>query len=141
MTVDQFRPGHHGSRNTGRPAESLIDRLAAGEQYAISFGGQGGPWLSTLAELVVDADLEQKLAGAVAVAERMLAPVADSIEIARPDGFHPLAWVRAADAGEPVPSDAELADFAVEAMLERELVGTGPNATIGDAVDARRKRR
>ncbi|WP_461666364.1 fatty acid synthase subunit beta domain-containing protein [Gordonia sputi] len=113
MTVDQFRPGHHGSRNTGRPAESLIDRLAAGEQYAISFGGQGGPWLSTLAELVVDADLEQKLAGAVAVAERMLAPVADSIEIARPDGFHPLAWVRAADAGEPVPSDAELADFAL----------------------------
>ncbi|UVE96492.1 ABC transporter substrate-binding protein [Dietzia sp. B32] len=27
---------------------------------------------------------------------------------------------------------AELADFAVEAMLERELVGNGPNATIGD---------
>lgn len=113
MTVDQFRPGAHGTRPTGGPAESLMDRLAAGERYAVSFGGQGGPWLSTLAELVVDADLEHKLATAVAVAERMVAPVADSLEIARPDGFHPLAWVRAADAGEEIPSDAELADFAL----------------------------
>ena len=32
---------------------------------------------------------------------------------------------------------AELADFAVEAMLERELVGNGPNATIGDFDDER----
>ncbi|MFT4125189.1 MAG: DUF1729 domain-containing protein, partial [Gordonia sp. (in: high G+C Gram-positive bacteria)] len=110
MTVDHHRSGTATHR--GRPAQTLIDRLAAGEPYAIAFGGQGTPWLPTLAELVIDADLEHRVAGIVESAERLIAPVAEDIMIARPDGFHPLSWVHALDAGEPVPADVALADFA-----------------------------
>ncbi|GAA1480330.1 type I polyketide synthase [Gordonia sinesedis] len=113
VTVDQFRPGAQDAAHAGRPAATLIDRLAAGEPYAISFGGQGGSWLPTLAELVIDADLEHRIAAVVAAAERLVEPVADRLTIARPDGFHPLSWVRALDAGEDVPSDRDLADFTL----------------------------
>ena len=55
MTVDQFRSGSQGAANAERPTTTLIERLTQGEPYAISFGGQGGAWLPTLTELVVDA--------------------------------------------------------------------------------------
>lgn len=146
MTVDQFRSGPQGAAHSGRPTTTLIDRLAAGEPYAISFGGQGSPWLPTLAELVVDADLEHRVAKIVAAAERIVDPVADRLTIAGGDGFHPLSWVRQLDAGEPVPSDLELADFtrsgpgvlltqiaAIEALKKQGLDTTAiaPTAVIG----------
>lgn len=111
MTVDQFRPGARDAAHAGRPRATLIDRLAAGEPYAISFGGQGGSWLPTLAELVIDAELEHRMAAVVAAAERLVEPVADRLTVARPDGFHPMSWVHALDAGEDVPGERELADF------------------------------
>ncbi|MFW0796464.1 fatty acid synthase subunit beta domain-containing protein [Gordonia sp. CPCC 205515] len=145
MTVDQYRPGAQGARKD-RPTTTLIDRLAAGEPYAISFGGQGSPWLPTLAELVVDADLEHRIAKVVAAAEHTIDPVADQLTIAGGDGFHPLSWVRELDAGEPVPSDTELADFtrsgpgvlltqiaAIEALKKQGLdtAAISPTAVIG----------
>ena len=33
-------------------ANALVDRLNAGEPYAVAFGGQGSAWLETLEELV-----------------------------------------------------------------------------------------
>ncbi|MFW0787361.1 fatty acid synthase subunit beta domain-containing protein [Gordonia sp. CPCC 206044] len=146
MTVDQFRSGSQGSAHADRPTATLIDRLSDGEPYAISFGGQGSPWLPTLAELVVDADLEHRIAQIVAAAERIIDPVADRITIALADGFHPLTWVRALDAEESVPTDTELADFtlsgpgvlltqlaAVEALKKQGLDTAliSPSAVIG----------
>ena len=113
MTVDQFRSGEQGSAQANRPATTLMNRLADGEPYAISFGGQGAPWLATLSELVIDADLEHRIGKVVSAAECLVSPVADQIAIARPDGFHPLTWVRAHDAGEPVPSEVALADASL----------------------------
>ncbi|MGV9826640.1 fatty acid synthase subunit beta domain-containing protein [Gordonia sp. NPDC003429] len=125
MTVDQFRPGAHGAANIGQPAQSLIERIAAGEPYAISFGGQGGPWLPTLAELVIDADLEHRMSTVVTAAERLVEPVADSLAVARPDGFHPISWIRSHDSGDDVPDDAALADFALSGpgVLLSQLAG------------------
>ncbi len=146
MTVDQFRTGTQGAASAGRPSTTLIDRLAAGEPYAISFGGQGGPWLPTLAELVVDADLEHRIAKIVEAAEQLVEPVVDEITVARADGFHPLTWVRALDAGEQTPGEAALADFtlsgpgvlltqiaAVEALKKQGLDTTAipPRSVIG----------
>ncbi|MDL9944630.1 DUF1729 domain-containing protein [Gordonia sp. ABSL11-1] len=146
MTVDHHRSGAQGAARAERPTTTLIDRLADGEPYAISFGGQGSPWLPTLAELVVDADLEHRIAKIVEAAERIIDPVADRITIAVADGFHPLAWVRALDAEESVPSDTELADFtlsgpgvlltqlaAIEALKKQGLDTTAiaPTAVIG----------
>ncbi len=146
MTVDQFRSGSQGSSHSDRPTATLIDRLTDGEPYAISFGGQGSPWLPTLAELVVDADLEHRIANIVNAAEQIIDPVADQIIVAGADGFHPLAWVRALDSEEPVPTDTELADFtlsgpgvlltqlaAIEALKKQGLDTTRipPTAVIG----------
>ncbi|MEE3850788.1 fatty acid synthase subunit beta domain-containing protein [Gordonia sp. LSe1-13] len=151
MTVDQYRSGAQGAAHSNRPTAPLIDRLADGEPYAISFGGQGSPWLPTLAELVVDADLEHRIAKIVAAAERIIDPVADQVTIALADGFHPLTWVRAHDAEEAVPSDAELADFtlsgpgvlltqlaAIEALKKQGLdtAVISPTAVIGHSQGA-----
>ena len=53
MTVDQDRIVTTRIDSYNAP-ESLIDRIANGEAYAVGFGGQGTPWLPTLAELVID---------------------------------------------------------------------------------------
>ena len=42
-------------------AHALVDRLHAGEPYAVAFGGQGGPWLENLEELVNSAGIELSL--------------------------------------------------------------------------------
>ncbi|WP_238419015.1 type I polyketide synthase [Gordonia sp. 'Campus'] len=146
MTVDQFRSGSQGAANAERPTTTLIERLTQGEPYAVSFGGQGGAWLPTLAELVVDADLEHRIAKIVDSAERLVAPVADDLVVARAAGFHPLTWVHAHDAGDEVPSETALADFtlsgpgvlltqlaAIEALRKQGLdtAALPPNAVVG----------
>ncbi|MET4164484.1 MULTISPECIES: fatty acid synthase subunit beta domain-containing protein [Gordonia] len=146
MTVDQFRSGSQGAANAERPTATLIERLTQGEPYAISFGGQGGAWLPTLTELVVDADLEHRVATIVDSAERLVEPVADELVVARVSGFHPLTWVHAHDAGDDVPAEATLADFtlsgpgvlltqlaAVEALRKQGLdtAALPPNAVVG----------
>ena len=110
MTIHQFRTGsEENSAWAARPDGILIDRLREGEPYAVSFGGQGGPWLPILAELVIDADLDRSIANIVDAAERLIEPVADRLAAVRPDGFHPLSWVHAHNAEESVPADNALA--------------------------------
>ncbi|MCB1296098.1 MAG: DUF1729 domain-containing protein, partial [Gordonia sp.] len=133
MTVDHIRTGQLGTASGSRPSGTLTDRIAAGEPYAISFGGQGAPWLPTLAELVVDADLEYRIGKYVDAAERLIAPVAGKLAIARPDGFHPLTWVRAHDAGDEVPTDIALADatLSVPGVLLAQLAAIDALAKQG----------
>lgn len=94
-------------------AHALVDRLTAGEPYAVAFGGQGSAWLETLEELVSSAGIESELATLVGEVELALEPVANELVVVRPIGFEPLAWVRALAAEDPVPSDKHLTSAAV----------------------------
>ncbi|OBG28343.1 type I polyketide synthase [Mycobacterium sp. 852002-51057_SCH5723018] len=92
---------------------ALVDRLGAGEPYAIAFGGQGSAWLETLEELVSSAGIESELATLVGEVELLLEPVAKELVVVRPIGFQPLGWVRALAAEDPIPSDKHLTSAAV----------------------------
>lgn len=103
MTIDETTPGDNGrnskaSRSTGRraataPNGALVDKLLAGEPYALAFGGQGAPWLSSLEELSRDNGLEPVLTELVNTAAAHLAPVAGDLMVVRPAGFDPIAWI------------------------------------------------
>ena len=116
MTINE-----HDRVSTGRDDESgapqsshaLVDRLTAGEPYAVAFGGQGSAWLETLEELVSSAGIEAELATLVGEAELLLEPVARELIVVRPIGFQPMRWVRALAAEEAVPSAKHLTSAAV----------------------------
>ncbi|MEX1176646.1 MAG: fatty acid synthase subunit beta domain-containing protein [Mycobacterium sp.] len=94
--------------------QALVDRLNAGEPYAVAFGGQGNSaWLANLEELVTMAGIESELATVVGEAELLLEPVADELVVVRPIGFEPLRWVRQLAADEPVPAARHLTSAAV----------------------------
>lgn len=97
------------------PAQTaLVDRLNAGEPYAIAFGGQGdSSWLAGLEELITSAGIESELSRIAGEAEILLEPVAAELVVVRPIGFAPLAWVRALAAGEQTPTDRQLTSAAV----------------------------
>ena len=93
---------------------ALVDRLNAGEPYAVAFGGQGeSSWLAGLEEIVTTAGIESELARIVGETELLLQPLADELVVARPNGFAPLSWVRALAAGEPVPPARQLTSASV----------------------------
>jgi fatty acid synthase len=95
-------------------AHALVDRLNAGEPYAVVFGGQGNSsWLASLEEIVTTAGIESELAAIAGEADLLLEPVADELVVVRPIGFEPLRWVRELAAGEPVPTDRQLTSSAV----------------------------
>ena len=114
MTIhehDRVSAGRDG--NSPSSTHALVDRLTAGEPFAVAFGGQGSAWLETLEELVSSAGIESDLATLVGEAELLLEPVAKELVVVRPIGFEPLAWVRALAAEDPVPSDKHLTSAAV----------------------------
>ncbi|KOS54165.1 fatty acid synthase subunit beta domain-containing protein, partial [Rhodococcus rhodochrous] len=131
MTIDETTPADNGrnskaSRRTSDrgigPASrkgALVDKLLAGEPYALAFGGQGAPWLSSLEELSRDNGLEPVLTELVNEADALLAPVAHDLVVVRPSGFDPIAWMleqEVADEDEtPVvgPSETTLTSAAV----------------------------
>ena len=99
----------HGPYGT----HALVDRLTAGEPYAVAFGGQGSAWLETLEELVSSAGIETELSTLVGEVELLLEPVAKELVVVRPIGFEPLQWVRALAAEDAVPADKHLTSAAV----------------------------
>src|SRR5262249_37855238 len=130
------------------PAHSraLVDRLNAGEPYAVAFGGQGSAWLETLEELVSTAGIEGELATLAGEADLLLQPVARDLVVVRPIGFEPLRWVRDLAAGEQVPSNKHLTSAATSvpgvlltqiaairtlARQGMDLVATPPVAVAG----------
>ncbi|GAA3962715.1 fatty acid synthase subunit beta domain-containing protein [Gordonia caeni] len=112
MTLDQFRSRSRNDRSAA-PEPSLLDRLNQGEAYAVSFGGQGGAWLPTFTEVVIDADLEESMTKVIDDAATLLAPIADDLARAGVRPFEPIAWLRALDEDAAVPSDADLAEVTV----------------------------
>ncbi|RVW04766.1 type I polyketide synthase [Rhodococcus spongiicola] len=102
-------------RSAVRPAAQrpLVDRLRAGEPYALAFGGQGAPWLSALAELTRDSGLEPALTELVNEAAAILEPVAQDLLVVRPVGFDPIAWILEQELAE---DDAALAGPSAAAL-------------------------
>ncbi|MGX9792645.1 fatty acid synthase subunit beta domain-containing protein [Mycobacterium sp. MMS18-G62] len=120
MTInEQHRVSADRKNETGEdPAalagtHALVDRLNAGEPYAVAFGGQGGAWLENLEELVSSAGIESELSEVVGEAELLLEPVARELVVVRPIGFEPLQWVRALAAEEPLPATKQLITAAI----------------------------
>ena len=122
MTIhehDRLSTGDGSGRGSERgdapqsTTHALVDRLNAGEPYAVAFGGQGSAWLETLEELVTSAGIESELATLAGEAELLLEPVAKELVVVRPIGFEPLRWVRLLAAEEPVPSAKQLTSAAV----------------------------
>ncbi|OBG62950.1 type I polyketide synthase [Mycobacterium sp. E3339] len=114
MTIHEHgRVSAERDPNGPHTAHALVDRLTAGEPYAVAFGGQGSAWLETLEELVSSAGIESDLATLVGEVELLLEPVAKELVVVRPIGFEPLAWVRALAAEDPVPSAKHLTSAAV----------------------------
>ncbi|SIS13188.1 type I polyketide synthase [Williamsia sterculiae] len=132
MTVDQIRSGAEAGQ-AGRPDATLVRRLVDGEAYAMAFGGQGAAWLPSLAELIVDAELDRHLGAVVDAAERVVGPVVDELTAVRPDGFHPLAWVHALEAGEHTPAESALgaAELSVPGILLTQLAALAALAKQG----------
>ncbi|MCB0925731.1 MAG: hypothetical protein KDB50_14505, partial [Mycobacterium sp.] len=99
---------------SGTVTSALVDRLNAGEPYAVVFGGQGdSSWLAGLEELVTSAGIESELSRIVGEADLLLEPVAGDLVVVRPIGFQPLTWVRALAAGDQIPTAAQLTSAAV----------------------------
>jgi fatty acid synthase len=110
---DQVSADRDENTAEARPdARALVDRLTAGEPYAVAFGGQGSAWLETLEELVSSAGIESELATLAGEVDLLLEPVAKELVVVRPIGFEPLRWVRALAAEEPIPSSKQLTSAA-----------------------------
>ena len=150
MTIyeyDRVSAGRDGdSPEPSHGAHALVDRLNAGEPYAVAFGGQGSAWLETLEELVSSAGIESEIATLAGEADLLLAPVARDLVVVRPIGFEPLRWMRALAAEESVPGAKQLTSAATSVpgvlltqiaairALGRQgmdLVGTPPVAVAG----------
>src|SRR6478609_5928916 len=110
---DRVSAGHDDESGAPLASHALVDRLTAGEPYAVAFGGQGSAWLESLEELVSSAGIEAELATLVGEAELLLEPVARELIVVRPIGFAPMRWVRALAAEEAVPTAKHLTSAAV----------------------------
>ena len=113
MNTTGCPPAATTSQESPQSSHALVDRLTAGEPYAVAFGGQGSAWLESLEELVSSAGIEAELATLVGEAELLLEPVARELIVVRPIGFQPMHWVRALAAEEAVPSAKHLTSAAV----------------------------
>ncbi len=116
MTIfehDRVSTGRDDESGSTHTTHALVDRLSAGEPYAVAFGGQGSAWLETLEELVSSAGIEAELATLAGEAALLLEPVAKELVVVRPIGFEPLQWVRSLAAEEPVPNAKQLTSAAV----------------------------
>ncbi len=137
---------HRVSADPSSDTHALVDRLTAGEPYAVAFGGQGGAWLETLEELVSSSGIESELATLAGEVDLLLEPVANELVVVRPIGFEPLRWVRALAAEDPIPSEKHLTSAAVSlpgvlltqiaairtlARQGMDLLATPPVAVVG----------
>ncbi|MGV9678843.1 fatty acid synthase subunit beta domain-containing protein [Nocardia sp. NPDC003482] len=125
MTINESTGTGANAKVAGGAADrgaksSLLDRLLAGETYALAFGGQGASWLGELEEIVRDGALEPELTALVNEAAEKLEPVAARLLMVRPLGFDPIAWMLEDDLADPdqdeisaAPSEQVLRSAAV----------------------------
>ncbi len=122
----------HDSANSGSTPErglSIVERLAEGEEFAVTFGGQGADWFATLSELANEhADLSQ-VTHLVEESARLVSPVAGHLAAALPRPFEPQRWLDGAAA--PQPADTIGAALAMPGVLLTQLTLLDLLATEG----------
>ncbi len=72
---------------------SLAERLIGGEEFAVTFGGQGADWFATLSELVAEHADASRVTHLVEESARLVAPVAGQLAAALPRPFEPQVWL------------------------------------------------
>jgi fatty acid synthase len=72
---------------------TLADRLSEGEEFAVTFGGQGADWFATLTELVDEHTDTSRVTHLVEESDRLVAPVAGQLAAALPRPFEPQTWL------------------------------------------------
>ena len=121
---------------------TLADRLAEGEEFAVTFGGQGADWFATLSELADEHADISRVTHLVEESARRVAPVAGQLAAALPRPFEPQQWI----ADDVTPSSADtmgaglcmpgvlLSQLATMDLLADEgldLAGVAPVASVG----------
>jgi fatty acid synthase len=121
---------------------TLAQRLAEGEEFAVTFGGQGADWFATLSELAGEHTDTSRVTHLVEESERLVAPVAGQLVAALPRPFEPQVWL----AEEITPQRADtigaglcmpgvlLSQLATMDLLTEEgldLAGVAPVASVG----------
>src|SRR5690349_3095059 len=118
MTQVHPSPVSHEPSPAGH-GRTLADRWHHGEDYAVTFGGQGTDWFATLTELYDEEPDLSALTRLVDESARTVAPVADRLAAALPRPFAPQAWL--ADGASPTKADVLSAGLALPGVLLTQL--------------------
>ncbi|ROR89901.1 type I polyketide synthase [Nocardioides aurantiacus] len=104
---------------TPASGSSLADRLHDGDEFAVTFGGQGADWFATLRELFgEDPDLA-RLTALVEESGRMVAPIAARLAPALPRPFAPQEWLQ--DEADPARTETLATGLALPGVLLTQL--------------------
>src|SRR5688500_7216792 len=102
----------HATPERGR---TLADRLHEGEEFAVTFGGQGADWFATLSDLVGEDPDTSRTTALVEESSRRLAPVSGQLAAALPRPFEPQAWLTRDEA--PRRGDLDSAALGLPGVL------------------------
>ncbi len=127
---------------SAEPGRSLADRLRDGEEFAVTFGGQGADWFRTLTELVGESADTARVAELVEASARRVAPVAGRMAAALPRPFEPHRWLaddEELSAGETVGAALGLPGVLLTQLTTLDLLADegldlasmGPVAAVG----------
>src|SRR3954453_2510000 len=126
--------------------QSLADRLnnqtGAGEEFAVTFGGQGTDWFATLRDLVEGAQRPDRIGALVEESARPVKPVSTQLAAALPRPFEPHRWLQ--DDIVPATGDLQNGSLSLHGVLLTQpatrdqlrdegpdLAAIGPVAAVG----------
>ena len=92
------RTNPNGSTSHSPAREALVDRLLAGEPYAIAFGVQGASWLEILEEITRDNGIEPEITARVLQAGFRIHEVPIAYNPRRRDEGKKVSWTDGLDA-------------------------------------------
>src|SRR3954447_17049537 len=104
---------------TPAPGQSLAERLNAGEEFAVTFGGQGTDWFATLRDLVEEDQRTDRISALVEESARLVRPVSTQIAAALPRPFEPHRWIE--DATVPASGDLQNGSLSLPGVLLTQL--------------------
>ena len=99
--------------------QSLADRLSAGEEFAVTFGGQGTDWFGTLRDLVEEDQRTDRIGALVEESARLVEPVSQQLAAALPRPFEPHRWLE--DGTVPASGDLQNGSLSLPGVLLTQL--------------------
>src|SRR3954452_22875248 len=104
---------------TPADGQSLADRLSAGEEFAVTFGGQGTDWFATLRDLVEEDQRTDRIRALVEESARLVRPVSKQVAAALPRPFEPHRWLE--DGTVPPRGDLQNGSLSLPGVLLTQL--------------------